>query len=262
MITNRMDNPRIRSETHGPVSVVTIDYPEKRNSLSDPVLSDLVDAMTRADREPGIRAIVLTGSPKVFASGADVAALLERSTAEAFEGERSRAWESLRRVKTPTVSAVSGFCLGGGCELALGTDVIVASESARFGLPETRLGLIPGAGGTQMLPRLVGKALAMDLVLTGRMLGAAEALQQGLVSRVSTVDDYLDDAVAIAEEIANRPAIAQRLAKQVIDESLGTDLETGIANERKAFAVAFGSKDAREGMSAFLEGREPTWTHD
>jgi len=261
MIINSMSSGKIKSEASGATVTITIDFAEKRNALTDAVLDDLVAALRAADHDPAVRAIVLAGSEKVFASGADVSALLARETQEAYEGPRTRNWAALRRISTPTVAAVSGFCLGGGCELAMICDLAIASETSRFGLPETQLGLIPGAGGTQMLPQLVGKALAMDMVLTGRLLDAGEALRAGLVSRVVPVGEVVPEAETIAAKIASRPAVAQRLAKQVITESFNTDLEAGIANERKAFAIAFATNDAREGMTAFVEGRDPVWTH-
>lgn len=252
---------QIRVEAEGATAVVTIDNPAKRNALSDQVLDSLVISLIRLDSDPAIRAIVLAGQPKVFASGADVAALLERETLEAFDGHRSRNWQALREFRTPVIAAVSGYCLGGGLELAMMADVIIASDTAKFGLPETQLGLIPGAGGTQLLPRLIGKALAMDLILTGRLLDSAEALGAGLISRVVPVDEVLSVAKSAAEKVAGRPAVAQRMAKQLVSESFETGLSAGITNERKAFGMVFGSTDAREGMKAFVEGRDPRWKH-
>ena len=252
---------QVLTERSGAVSTVTIANPAQRNALSDPVLAELAARLVELDEDPDTRCIVIAGSDKVFASGADVRALLARTPTEAYDGDRARHWEALRRVRTPMVAAVSGFCLGGGCELAMLADVIVASETARFGLPETQLGLLPGAGGTQMLPRAIGKAKAMDVVLTGRLLSAEEAERAGLVSRVVAADGWLGAAQAVAGVIASRPAIAQRLAKESVQAAFETGLRAGVESERRAFAVAFGSDDAREGLTAFLEKRDPKWVH-
>lgn len=243
------------------IALVRIDNPHHRNALSDTVLAELAGQLRLLDNDPETRAVVIAGSETVFASGAEVRALLERDAIGVYEGERARRWEDLRRLHTPLVAAVSGFCLGGGCELAMMADVVIASETARFGLPETRLGLIPGAGGTQMLPRAVGKATAMDMVLTGRLLSASEAERAGLVSRVVGAGEWLSTAREVALEIAARPAVAQRRAKEAVEAAFETGLEAGIGLERRAFAMTFASHDAREGLTAFLEKRDPTWLH-
>lgn len=256
-----MTTTAVRREQHDAVVVLTIDNLSQRNALSDPVLGELVAQLESADRDPEVRAIVVAGADKVFAAGADVRALQERTATEIYDGDRALLWEAVRRIRTPMVAAVSGFCLGGGCELAMISDVIVASETARFGLPETQLGLIPGAGGTQMLPRAIGKAVAMDMVLTGRLLDAQEALTMGLVSRVVGIDAWLDTAKELARKIAGRPSVAQRLAKETINAAFETPLRAGIDGERRAFAMAFASDDAREGLTAFVDKRDPEWTH-
>ena len=245
----------------GAVATVTIDRPEQRNALSDPLLTALVAALQELDADPECRSIVLAGSAKVFAAGADIRALLERSALELYDGDRAQRWEALRRLRTPLVAAVSGLCLGGGCELALMADIVIASETARFGLPETQLGLIPGAGGTQMLPRAIGKAKAMDMILTGRLLHADEAERAGLVARVTSADAWLGTAQGAAATIAGRPAVAQRLAKEAVQAASETGLQPGVALERRAFAMAFASADAREGLAAFAEKRDPAWHH-
>lgn len=256
-----MTEPPIRVTTDAAVVTLTIDRPEHRNALSDQVLCELVDRLAQLDDQPGVRCIVIRGSDKVFASGADIRALLERSPAEIYDGDRAHIWERLRCVRTPLVAGVSGFCLGGGCELAMMADVVVASETARFGLPETQLGLIPGAGGTQMLPRAIGKAKAMDMILTGRLLSAGEAEQAGLISRVVPADAWREVAQEVAHTIAARPPIAQRLAKESVEQSFEAGLQAGVTSERRAFAVAFGSDDAREGLAAFVEKRDPIWSY-
>ena len=251
----------ILSTRSGAVVTLTIDLPEQRNALTDPVLAELVAALAEIDADPAVRCLVLAGSRSVFASGADIRALLRRSAAEVYDGDRAQHWDALRRVRTPMVAAVSGFCLGGGLELAMMADVIVASETARFGLPETQLGLIPGAGGTQMLPRAIGKAKAMDVVLTGRLLTAAEAENAGLISRLASPENWLETAQEVAATIAARPALAQRLAKEAVQAAFETGLQAGIGVERRAFAMAFASEDAREGLTAFVEKRDPSFGH-
>jgi enoyl-CoA hydratase len=243
------------------IATLTIANEAQRNALSDPVLAELANKLADLDRDAAARAIVLAGSAKVFASGADIRALVQRRPLEAYSGDRARRWESIRGVRTPVVAAVSGLCLGGGCELAMIADIVVASEASKFGLPETMLGLIPGAGGTQMLPRAVGKALAMDMILTGRLLDAAEAERAGLVSRVTGPDDWLKVAQEVALTIAGRPAVAQRLAKEAVQQAAETSLSSGIVGERRAFTMAFGSDDAIEGLTAFIEKRSPGWKH-
>lgn len=256
-----MPSPAIHTDRQGAVVFLTIDNPAQRNALSDPVLAELVAQLQAADADPEVRAIVIAGADDVFASGADVNALRSRTALEIYDGDRAQLWEATRRIRTPLVTAVSGLCLGAGCELAMISDIVVASETARFGLPETQLGLIPGAGGTQLLPRAVGKAVAMDMVLTGRLLSAQEALDYGLIARMTAPDAWRETAAKVGKRIASRPAVAQRLAKEVVGASFETPLRAGIDGERRAFAMAFASEDAREGMSAFVEKRDPTWQH-
>lgn len=242
---------------------IEMDAAERRNALTDEVLEALGAAFATADAEPAVRCVVLTGSNSVFASGADLRVLAERDGAEIYWGRRSQLWESLQRVQTPTVAAVSGLCLGGGLELALYADLIVASETARFGLPETQLGLTPGAGGTVLLSTRVGQSVAMEMILAGRLLTAEEAIGLGLVARVAPVGAHLELALEIAATIAARPAIAQRLARESVRHALGIDaLRSGTLAERRAFAIAFESEDGKEGMNAFLEKRPPVWRQD
>jgi enoyl-CoA hydratase len=256
------DAPLVREERRGAVAVVTIHNQRQRNALSDEVLQALTERLEAADADPHVRAIVVAGSEKVFASGADVRALLERSAIEAFDGDRPQLWARLRRIRTPVVAAVSGFCLGGGLELALMADVVVAARRSRFGLPETQLGLIPGAGGTQIVPRAIGRAKAADMILTGRLLDAEEAERAGLISRLVEDDAWLDTALEVAEQIAARPAVAQRLAKSAILSAFESTLQHGLEAERRAFGIAFGSTDAQEGMRAFVDKRDPRWRHE
>jgi enoyl-CoA hydratase len=251
----------VDSRGDGAVRVITLNEPDRRNALSDRLLPNLSAALTEADLDQSIRCIVVAGSQKAFAAGGDVEALRKHTPIEIYEGDRSRHWETIRGLRTPMLAAISGYCLGGGLELALSADIAIASERSRFGLPETSLGLIPAAGGTQMLPRLVGRMLAMDMILSGRMLDAGEAERHGLISRVVGEADWLEATLTVAEVVASRPAVAQRLAKESVQAAYETGLDAGIAAERKAFGMAFGSEDAREGMDAFLGKRDPAWRH-
>jgi enoyl-CoA hydratase len=247
-------------ERHDRVALLEFNRPEKRNSLTNEVLRELVGHLNELDADAEIRAVVITGTGGIFASGADLRDLMVLSPSEVLYGERPRNWDSIRRTRKPLIAAVSGMCLGGGCELALMCDIVVASQTARFGLPETGLGLIPGAGGTQRLVRAIGKAKAMEVVLAGRLLTAAEAESAGLVARVSNADEAVSDALEVGKKIALRSPTAVALAKEAVRASFETSLEAGLELERKSFAVAFGSPDAYEGIAAFLEKRDPVWT--
>lgn len=251
--------PLTRRERHGAVGVVLLNRPRQLNALSDDLMRAVVDDLQALDADPEVRCIVLGGSERAFAAGADIAQM-SRTTAMqfAFSG-RVEQWDAIRRVATPLVAAVSGFCLGGGCELAMACDLIVASESAVFGQPETGVGIIPGAGGTQRLTRAIGKAKAMDMVLTGRTLDAREAERAGLVARVVARETWLSEAIRVGDEIARRAPIAQRLAVDAVDAAAETSLSSGLDLERKMLYLAFASEDAREGLSAFVDKREPQW---
>jgi len=246
-------------ERDAPIAVVRLNRPEARNALSDALMDELVAALTELDADGEIRCIVLAGDERAFAAGADIAELAAATAVELYQAPRVARWDAIRKLQTPLVAAVSGWCLGGGCELAMTCDLIVASDTARFGQPETGLGIIPGAGGTQRLARAVGKALAMDMVLTGRVLTAHEALAAGLVARVVAREAWLDEAVRVAREIAARAPVAQRLAREAVDRAFETGLDSGLDFERKALYLAFASDDAREGLSAFVEKRRPEW---
>ena len=246
-------------ERDAPIAVVRLNRPEARNALSDALMDELVAALTELDADGEIRCIVLAGDERAFAAGADIAELAAATAVELYQAPRVARWDAIRKLQTPLVAAVSGWCLGGGCELAMTCDLIVASDTARFGQPETGLGIIPGAGGTQRLARAVGKALAMDMVLTGRILTAHEALATGLVARVVAREAWLDEAVRVAREIAARAPVAQRLAREAVDRAFETGLDSGLDFERKALYLAFASEDAREGLAAFVEKRRPEW---
>jgi enoyl-CoA hydratase len=240
-----------------PVGIVLLNRPEALNALNDEVMGLLVDALTELDDDEAIRCIVLGGSEKAFAAGADIGQMAEASAMDMYEARRIDRWDAIRRIRTPLVAAVSGFCLGGGNELAMACDLIVASETARFGQPETGLGIIPGAGGTQRLTRAIGKAKAMDVILSGRFLTADEAERAGLVARVVAKEAWLEEAKAVARAIAEKGPVAQRLAKESVNRAYESTLETGLDYERKALYLAFASEDAREGLTAFTEKRKP-----
>jgi enoyl-CoA hydratase len=251
----------VATAREGAVVLLTLDRPERRNALTDDVLARLASEAQAADRDPDVRCLVIEGSDDVFAAGADVRALGAQSGIELRRGDRALAWESLRRVRMPIVAGVAGLCLGGGCELAMLADIVVAGTSARFGLPEAGLGLIPGAGGTQLLPRAVGKAVAMDVALTGRLLSAEEAARAGLVSRLVDDADWRRVTREVAALIAERPAVAQQLIKELVGAAFESPLQTGLQYERAAFAVARSSQDAQEGIDAFLDKRKPAYRH-
>jgi enoyl-CoA hydratase len=244
-------------ERDPPIAVVLLNRPRQLNALSDALMEELVDALSELDRDKAVRCIVLGGSERAFAAGADIEELGRASAIELYYARRVERWDAIRGLWTPLVAAVSGFCLGGGCELALACDLIVASETARFGQPETGLGIIPGAGATQRLTRAVGKALAMDVILSGRFLSAREALAAGLIARVVAREAWLEEAKRVAREIASKAPVATRLAKEAVDRAYEGGLQLGLEYERRLLYLAFASADAREGLRAFLEKREP-----
>ncbi len=247
----------VELERDGAVAVVLLNRPQQLNALSDELMEELVAALVELDRDEAVRCIVLGGSERAFAAGADIGVLAQTSPVEAATSERLARWDAIRRIGTPIVAAVSGYCLGGGCELAMLCDVIVASETAQFGQPEINLGVLPGAGGTQRLTRAVGKAVAMDVILSGRYLTAREALDFGLVSRVVAREAWLEEAKRLARAIAEKSPIALRLAKEAVNRAYEGPLQLGVAYERQAFGLALSSEDAQEGMNAFLEKRKP-----
>ena len=247
----------VLTEREGPVGVVLLNRPEVLNALSDELMAQLVSTLQQLDRDDAVRAIVLGGSERAFAAGADIQELAQASAIELYYQRRVERWDAIRGIWKPVVGAVSGFCLGGGCELALSCDLIVASETAVFGQPETGLGIIPGAGGTQRLTRAVGKALAMDVILSGRRLSAREALAAGLVARVVAREAWLEEAKRVAREIAEKGPVATRLAKESVNRAYETTLTTGLEAERRALYLAFAAEDADEGLAAFTEKRKP-----
>jgi enoyl-CoA hydratase len=254
-----MTEELILVEREEPIAVVLLNRPQALNALSSELMEELVSALRELDADEGVRCIVVGGNDRAFAAGADIAELERTSPIELYGARRIERWDEIRALRTPLVAAVSGFCLGGGCELALACDLIVASETARFGQPETGLGLIPGAGGTQRLTRAVGKAVAMDVILSGRFLTAREALAAGLVARVVAREAWLPEAKRVARDIAAKGPVATRLAKDAVDRAYEGPLTLGVDYERRLLALALASDDAREGLTAFLEKREPEW---
>ena len=251
--------PHLVVDRDGPIAIVRLNRPEARNALSGVVLAELTTIIEDLDLDAEIRAIVITGNERVFAAGADIAEMADVGAIEMHLRRRFTLWERLRHIRTPLIAAVSGWALGGGNELAMVCDLIVASETARFGQPEITLGIMPGAGGTQRLVRAVGKARAMELVLTGRPMSAREAYDAGLITKVVGADEYLTEAVRLAHEIAQMPPIAVQLTKDAVLRAFDTTLEAGLAYERRAFELCFATEDHHEGMRAFLTKRTPTF---
>jgi enoyl-CoA hydratase/carnithine racemase len=239
------------------VAIVRLNRPERRNALSPTVLEELAQAIGDLDAEEGVRCIVITGTDEVFAAGADIKAMVERSFQEVLEASTMPFWQRVADCRTPLVAGVSGFALGGGCELALLCDMIVASETAEFGQPEITLGIIPGGGGTQRLARVIGKQRTMELVLTGRRIAATEALRLGFVNVVASKRTWFQETVDLAQVIARRPPLAVKLAKQAVLAADDMPLTAGLAHERRLYELAMATEDRVEGMRAFLEKRRP-----
>ena len=254
-----MENSSIIVETRGRVGLVTLNRPQALNALNHALMTELMDALDAFDKNEAIGAMVITGSEKAFAAGADIKEMADKSAMQMTREDHIAVFGRIRAIRRPVIAAVSGWALGGGFELALSCDMIVASDTAKFGLPEITLGVIPGAGGTQRLVRVVGKALAMEMILNDRKINAQEALHFGLVNRVAPVSDYLNDALKLAEEIAARAPLAVRAAKQAISYSYESFLKDGLAEEKQIFYNLFNSEDQKEGMSAFAEKRNPQW---
>ncbi|MEX2448332.1 MAG: enoyl-CoA hydratase-related protein [Solirubrobacterales bacterium] len=247
----------VESTRDGHVALLRLNRPRARNALSPEMMETIAAELERLDPDPEVRCIVIAGSDDVFAAGADIRALSERSFEQALRHPAAAFWPRLAAIKTPLVAAVSGFALGGGCELALACDMVVASETARFGQPEITLGIIPGGGGTQRLARAVGKQRAMEYVLTGRRFDAEMALELGIVNEVAKKGSWLEQAMELARTIAERPPIAARLAKQAVLAAQQSGLSAGLEHERRLYELAMATEDRVEGMRAFLEKREP-----
>lgn len=251
----------IRTEQRGRVGVITLDRPEALNALNDELLADVLAAATAYDQDAGVGAVVITGSERAFAAGADVKAMAGRTPQQNAAEQWMSGWDAFAALGVPKIAAVQGLALGGGCELAMMCDLIIAADDAQFGQPELALGLIPGLGATQRLTRAVGKARAMDLILTGRRLSAADALEAGLVSRVVPAADVLETAMAAAATIAGYSAPAVRAARRLIAQAFESPLGEGVAAERAEFYRTFGNADAIEGIAAFIEKRDPDIRH-
>jgi enoyl-CoA hydratase/carnithine racemase len=247
----------VETSLDGNVALLQLNRPQARNALSPEVMERIASELERLDPDPEVRCIVIAGSDEVFAAGADIKAMSERSFAAALYHPAAAFWKRVGAVKTPLIAAVSGWALGGGCELALACDMIVASDTAKFGQPEIDLGIIPGGGGTQRLARVLGKQLAMEYVLTGRRFNAETARELGLVNQVVEGDGWLDAAMQLARTVAERPPIAARLAKQAVLAAEETAMSAGLENERRLYELAMATEDRVEGMKAFLEKREP-----
>ena len=256
------DNRPIRVETQGRVGLITLHRPQQLNALNDALMDALGAALRAFDADPGIGAIVITGSSKAFAAGADIDAMQDWSYMDVYQSDFiTRNWETIRTIRKPVIAAVAGYAMGGGCELVLACDVIVAAESARFALPEIKLAMLPGAGGTQRLPRAVGKAKAMDMCLSARMLDAQEADRYGLVSRVVPDAELLERTLALATQIAAFSLPALMAIKESVNRAWESSLTEGILFERRALHARFASADAHEGMHAFLDKRKPAFEH-
>jgi len=252
---------QVRTEAEK-VGIVTLNRPQQLNALNDQLMDELGVAVKAFDTDPAIGCLVITGSEKAFAAGADIGAMANYSFANVYEGDYiTRNWEIVRSVRKPVIAAVSGFALGGGCELAMMCDFIIAADNARFGQPEIKLGVIPGAGGTQRLPRAVGKAKAMDMALTGRMMDAAEAERAGLVSRVVPLEKLMEEALAAALTICSFSQMATRAAKEAVNRAFEGGLSDGVHFERRLFHALFATDDQKEGMDAFLNKRKPVFTN-
>ena len=250
------------AETRERVGLITLNRPKALNALNDALMDELGAALFAFDADDSIGAIVLTGSDRAFAAGADIAAMAGWSYMDVYLGEYlTRNWEHIRKVRKPVIAAVAGFALGGGCELAMMCDIVIAADTARFGQPEIKLGVIPGAGGTQRLPRAIGKAKAMDLCLTARMMDAAEAERAGLVSRVVPAADVLNEALAVAATIASYSLPSVMMLKESINRAYEAPLSEGLLFERRVFHSLFATQDQKEGMRAFLEKRPAGFTH-
>jgi enoyl-CoA hydratase len=255
-----MEYEFILTEVHDRVGLVRINRPKQLNALNQQTMDELTNACSAFDADPRIGCIVITGNERAFGAGADIKQMMDASVVDMLDNPFIDYWDRLRRVSKPIIAAVSGYCLGGGNELAMACDMIVASETALFGQPEINLGVIPGAGGTQRLTRAVGKAIAMEVILNDRRLTAQEAYQWGLVNRVVPVESHLEEALELGQEIATRAPVAVRLAKEAVNYAFESDLADGTAFERRLFYMLFATADQKEGMQAFAEKRKAEWS--
>ena len=249
----------ILTETRGRVGLITLNRPQVMNALNNQLMREVMDALEDFDKKDDIGAMVITGNEKAFAAGADIKEMMNKSIQQMMDTDHIAVFGRIRTIRKPVIAAVSGWALGGGCEIALSCDMVIASESAKFGQPEINIGVIPGAGGTQRLTHAVGKALAMEMILNNRALSAQEALQHGLVNRVVPVDKCLDEALKLADEIASHAPLAVRAAKKMINQTYEQTLSEGLTAEKQEFYNLFSTEDQKEGMQAFVEKRKPEW---
>ena len=257
-----MNYENIIVSTNGNVGVITINRPKVLNALSSAVMDEMSKALDNFESDDEIGAIVITGNEKSFAAGADISQMKDNTFADAYlQNFITRNWERVTTCRKPTIAAVAGYALGGGCELAMMCDMIIAADNAQFGQPEINLGIIPGAGGTQRLTHAIGKSKSMDMCLTGRRMGAEEAERSGLASRIVPVDELLDTAISIGQSIASQSRLAVAATKEAVNKSFETTLREGVLFERRMFHALFGTNDQKEGMTAFVEKRKPNWTH-
>jgi len=258
-MNEQLAHQHILTWTEGRVGIVQLNRPKVLNALNSVIMDEIMSAIEYHNATGDVGCIVVTGHERAFAAGADISEMASATPVTMLKSSFIDYWDRLQRIAKPVVAAVSGYALGGGCELALACDMIIASDSARFGQPEINIGVIPGAGGTQRLARTIGKALTMEMVLNGRQLTAQEALQYGLVNRIVPTEGYLEEAVKFAAEVADRAPIALRLAKEAINASFETTLQAGLAHERRLFYMLFASQDQKEGMDAFINKRPAKW---
>lgn len=256
-----MDYTCIRTETRDAVGLVVLDRPKVLNALNRRLIEELCEALADFDADDAIGAMVITGNEKAFAAGADISEMVDKDSMDMFTARHFEGWERFEKVRKPVIAAVAGYALGGGCELAMACDIVIAADNARFGQPEIKLGVLPGLGGTQRLPRVAGKAKAMDMCLTARMMDAEEAERSGLASRVVPLDRLLDEAMEAAAVIASMSRPAVLMVKEAIDRAYETNLQSGLDAERVLFNMSFSSADKHEGMRAFLEKRAARWKH-
>jgi enoyl-CoA hydratase len=251
----------IVTENYQPgIALIQLNRPKELNALNKKLMEEVRDALQQLDKDDSVRVIIITGNEQAFAAGADIKQMADKSAIDMLMIDQFSTWDMIRKTKKPIIAAVSGFALGGGCEFAMMCDMIIASETAKFGQPEIKIGTIPGAGGTQRLTKALGKAKAMELILTGRFLSAEEAHARGLVNKVVPVEMYLQEAVTLAKEIAAMSPVSVQLAKEAVNRSFETHLDEGLAFERKNFYLTFASADQKEGMQAFVEKRKPNFT--
>ncbi len=255
-----MSEEFVLKQIDGAVAILRLNRPDVLNALNIPLMDLLINTLEAIDVDPAVRCVVLTGNERAFAAGADIKEMADASVVDMYERNNLARWERMKKIRKPIIAAVNGFCLGGGCELAMHCDMIIAGESAQFGQPEINIGVIPGAGGTQRLTREAGKFRAMELILTGRFFGAKEAASVGLVTRVVADALVLEDAMTLAREIASKSPMAVRFAKEAVLKAFEGTLSEGLDYERKMFYMLFGTDDQKEGMKAFMEKRKANYT--